>query len=108
MTERQYKAFCDNAENMRVYDGRGETDIYYCYKCGKIKTSVYRDKGVTPFTVRCECGHYMAHRHTESGVVDNPDMEWVRPTYAQYMELTDGAREHVENGGLVLKSELKD
>lgn len=30
LTEEQYKQLCEDAESMRVYDGRGTFDLYEC------------------------------------------------------------------------------
>lgn len=99
----------------KMFDGRGKgIDVYVCEKCGKQLYTRYKDKGVTPFTIRCRrevCNATMVHRTTiseqqaknEGLVVHN----WVRPTFEQLLKLSDGAIEHVLNGGLMLEDELK-
>jgi hypothetical protein len=102
-------------ESMSGYDGRGKgVDVYVCEKCGKQFYTRYKDKGVTPFTIRCRrevCNATMVHRTTisesqaknEGLVVHN----WVRPTFEQLLKLSEGAQEHVLDGGLMLDDELE-
>lgn len=106
LTKEQYEKKCAKFESAKMYDGRGTTDLYVCDKCGAQLRSVYDDKGVTPFTLQCKCGHFMTHVHTMSGVQPNVDIHWVRPSYEYYKALSEAAREHVEMGGLVKKSDL--
>ena len=53
----RYDAMMETAP-YQGYDGRGKgIDVYVCNKCGHKFYSVYRDRGVTPFTMACEgCG----------------------------------------------------
>ena len=111
----KYDKLVAEIESSKVYDGRGKgVDIYVCEKCGSQFYTRYKDKGVTPFTIRCRreaCGATMIHRGTISEehasncrlTVHN----WVRPTFEQLQTLSDGAIEHVLNGGLMLQDELE-
>ena len=113
--EKRYHELVSNIEQARMYDGCGKgIDVYVCEKCGKQFLTQYKNKGVTPFSIRCRrdaCNASMIHRFTvseeqaknEGLVVHN----WVRPTIEQLQNLNDGAIEHVLNGGLVLEEELK-
>ncbi len=113
--KRKYDKLVSEIESMSGYDGRGKgVDVYVCEKCGKQFYTRYKDKGVTPFTIRCrreDCNATMLHRATisesqaknEGLVVHN----WVRPTFEQLLKLSDGAQEHVLNGGLMLEDELE-
>lgn len=112
--KKSYDKLVAEIESARMYDGRGKgVDVYVCEKCGKQFYTRYKDKGVTPFTIRCRreaCNATMVHRATisesqaknEGLVVHN----WVRPTFKQLQKLNDGAQEHVLNGGLMLEDEL--
>lgn len=48
-------------EDAKIYDGRGEYNLYECNKCNNYKVTLYKDKGVTPFIMRCKCGGDMMH-----------------------------------------------
>ena len=113
--KQKYDKLVSEIESTRMFDGRGNgVDVYVCEKCGKQFLTRYKDKGVTPFTIRCrreECNATMIHRDTiseeqvknEGLVVHN----WVRPTFEQLLKLNEGAIKHVLNGGLMLEDELE-
>lgn len=113
--KQKYDQLVHGIESARMYDGRGKgVDVYVCEKCGKQFLTRYKDKGVTPFTIKCRrdaCNATMIHRGTiseeqaknESLVVHN----WVRPTFKQIQSLSRGAIEHVLRGGLMLEDELE-
>lgn len=110
----KFDKLVDGIESARMFDGRNKgVDIYVCEKCGTQFCTRYKDKGVTPFTLKCrriECGATMVHRDTISEreaeinrlVVHN----WVRPTFEQLLTLNAGTQEHVLKGGLILEEEL--
>ena len=110
----KFDKLVDGIESARMFDGRNKgVDIYVCEKCGTQFCTRYKDKGVTPFTIKCrriECGATMVHRGTISEreaeinrlVVHN----WVRPTFEQLLTLNAGTQEHVLKGGLILEEEL--
>lgn len=63
---RQYKKLVAGIEELKVYDGRGKgIDVYVCKRCnGKVLTR-YKDKGVTPFIMRCPyCENWAQHVDT--------------------------------------------
>jgi hypothetical protein len=110
----KFDKLVDGIESARMFDCRNKgVDIYVCEKCGTQFCTRYKDKGVTPFTLKCrriECGATMVHRGTISEreaeinrlVVHN----WVRPTFEQLLTLNAGTQEHVLKGGLILEEEL--
>lgn len=112
--KQKYDQLVAGIESAKMFDGRNSgVDIYVCEKCGKQFCTRYKDKGVTPFTIKCrrvECGATMIHRGTISEqeaehnriVVHN----WVRPTFEQLLTLDAGAQDHVLRGGLILEEEL--
>ena len=58
----QYNNMVASIEDAKIYDGRGEYNLYECNKCNNYKVTLYKDKGVTPFIMRCKCGGgYDAH-----------------------------------------------
>ena len=74
----QYNSMVASIEDAKIYDGRGEYNLYECNKCNNYKVTLYKDKGVTPFIMRCKCGGD-----------------------------SEGMRNHILNGGLILEDELK-
>ena len=111
--KQHYDEIVSIIETAKMFDGRGKgVDVYVCEKCGKQFYTRYKDKGVTPFTIKCRyCEHgTMTHDQTISEQVANVMAfevhNWVRPTYEQLLKLNEGAQEHVLNGGLMLEDEL--
>lgn len=113
--KQKYDQLVAGIESAKIFDGRDKgVDVYVCEKCGSQFYTRYKDKGVTPFTIRCrreDCGATMIHRGTISEeqaskcrlTVHN----WVRPTFEQLQSLNEGAIGHVLNGGLMLDEELE-
>lgn len=105
--EKQYNKLVSEIEEKRMYDGRGTVDRYVCDTCGHIIYTTYRDKGVTPYTMRCHrCGGTKYHdktydKKTVPSYVDVID--WYRPTLEQTLDMSEGMIEHVLNGGLILE-----
>lgn len=119
MTQKELKLKYDNLvgsiEKERIYDGRDRgVDVYTCKKCGAVKYTRYKDKGVTPFTIGCKCGCTMVHDKTISELIAVQEKatvhNWVRPPFEwldkQRKKNKQGMIDHVLNGGLVLESEL--
>lgn len=112
--KQQYDELVSGIETAKMFDGRNKgIDIYQCKECGFQFYTRYKDKGVTPFTVRCRnCNHGTAvHDKTiteqMASFLGVKVHNWVRPTFEQLLKLSDGAIEHVLNGGLILEDELK-
>lgn len=105
----QYNNMVASIEDAKIYDGRGEYNLYECNKCNNYKVTLYKDKGVTPFIMRCKCGGDMMH--TQSSKQAPPSYvkvhNWVRPSLEQTMSLSESMRNHILNGGLILEDELK-
>lgn len=113
--KQQYDELVSGIETAKMFDGRNKgVDVYVCKKCGKRFYTRYKDKGVTPFTIKCRhCEHgTMMHDQKISELVANfmafEVHNWVRPTFEQLQKLSDGAIEHVLNGGLMLEEELNN
>lgn len=112
--KQKYDKLVAEIESAKMFDGRGKgVDVYVCEKCAKQFYTRYKDKGVTPFTIRCRrdaCAATMIHRITISEAQAKNDglvvHNWVRPTFEQFLKLNEGAQEHVLNGGLMLEDEL--
>lgn len=105
--EKKYNELVKSIESKIMYDGRGKVDRYTCDTCGHIIYTTYRDKGVTPFTIRCtRCGGTKYHdktydKKTVPGYVNV--MDWYRPTLEQTLKMPDRVIEHILNGGLILE-----
>ena len=109
----KYDKLVAGIESAQIYDGRNTgVDVYVCEKCGHRFYTRYKDKGVTPFTIKCRnCEHGTAiHKDTISEQIANfmgfEVHDWVRPTFEQLQKFNEGAIEHVLNGGLMLEDEL--
>lgn len=63
----QYNSMVASIEDAKIYDGRGEYNLYECNKCNNYKVTLYKDKGVTPFIMRCKCGGYDAYEIFKAG-----------------------------------------
>ena len=90
----QYNNMVASIEDAKIYDGRGEYNLYECNKCNNYKVTLYKDKGVTSFIMRCKCGGDMMH--TKSSKQAPPSYvkvhNWVRPSLKQTMSLSKGMR----------------
>lgn len=104
--ERAYDKLVREIEELRMYDGRGTIDRYTCCECGNIIHTTYKDKGVTPFTIRCrKCGGIMGHTDTfNEPMKDVKVLNWYRPTLKATLKMSDGMIEHILNGGLILEN----
>lgn len=105
--EKRYAKMVSTIEKAKIYDGRGVYDLYECEKCKHQKITLYVDKGVTPFMIKCVCGNFMQHTKSYRSVPEYVRVfKWKRPTLEQLMNLSNGLIEHVLNGGLVLDSDI--
>lgn len=115
--KRKYNKLVSDIEGMRMFDGRNKgVDVYVCEKCGHKFYTRYKDKGVTPFTIKCrKCqSGSSVHDDTISEQIANfmafDVQNWVRPSFEQLNKFrkkgNDGVIEHVLNGGLLLETEL--
>lgn len=110
--EEKYNELVKSIETKRMYDGRGTVDRYTCDTCGHIIYTTYRDKGVTPYTMRCSrCGGTKYHDKTyDKKIVPNyvTVMDWYRPSLEDVLKMSDGMIEHVLNGGLLLDEPVEE
>lgn len=116
--KKKYDKLVSEIEETRMYDGRGKgVDVYLCERCNGVFLTRYRDKGVTPFTIKCRwCNEgYAMHKSTVSeqnaeemckrqGITVK---EWVRPSFEQLLKMNGGLQAHVLDGGLVLDEETE-
>ena len=105
--EKQYSDLVNRIEEMKMYDGRQTVDRYICDTCGHIIYTTYMDKGVTPYTIRCNrCGGTKYHDITydKKTVPDYVTvLNWYRPPLEDVLKMSDGMIKHVLMGGLVLE-----
>jgi hypothetical protein len=106
---KQYYDIVNSIEDAKMYDGRNTVDRYICDMCGCMIHTTYKDKGVTPFTIRCpKCNGTMYHRQTfRKDTVPNwvKVRNWYRPTLEQTLSMTDGMIQHILKGGLILEED---
>ena len=104
---RRYKKLVSEIEDSLMYDGRNFIDRYTCDRCGAVVYTTYKDKGVTPFCMKCNnCPGTMIHDETYDKtsfssveVVKN----WYRPSLEKTLKMSDTMVEHVLLGGLILE-----
>ena len=113
--KKQYDELVSTIASKRIYDGRGKgVDVYVCERCGHEFYTRYKDKGVTPFVIKCRnCDKGNAvHEDTISEEIaifmGYKVLNWVRPTFEQLQKLKEGEIQHVLQGGLMLEDELKN
>lgn len=111
---KKYNKLVSEIETIPMYDGRGEYNGYTCKKCGFITVTLYKDKGVTPFVIRCpKCGGSAMHditSHNPPPYIPEKYSEvknWVRPSLEQLLKMSPATIEHVLDGGLVFEEEIK-
>ena len=44
----QYNSMVASIEDAKIYDDRGEYNLYECNKCNNYKVTLYKDKGELP------------------------------------------------------------
>lgn len=63
----QYRKMLRMVQNVPMYDGRGRgTDVYVCSDCGRKFYTEYKDKGCTPFIIRCRFCKEGTMMHTQT------------------------------------------
>lgn len=104
---KRYNKLVEEIENMEIYDGRNTVDQYQCGKCHSRVFTTYKDKGVTPFAIRCPvCGGSMLHNRTFSKDTFPEDirvLNWSRPELKHLLKMNVFEIDHVLNGGLILE-----
>lgn len=84
------------------FDNAARKNAYECEDCGSYIVTVDREPGVTPFMVGCgNCGAMAKSKFYRVQAYLEPTHEWYRPE--TLAGLKGGVREHVENGGLLLR-----
>ena len=90
----------------------GSVNVYTCQKCKGFTVTVDLVEGVTPFMIRCRAKQFMGgicDGMAESGFYRQPApaapaWEWYRPDAEEIERLDLGTREHVKQGGLLLRA----
>ena len=86
---------------------KGRKNIYTCETCGGHVVTVDRDEGVTPFAIQCRSapigcpGTMYSSMYRVFDQRMRASWEWYRPSAVEV--LSDGERQHVKNGGLLLR-----
>ena len=84
------------------------------YTCpnGHVTVTIRLDEGVTPFALRCHqklnekhnCTEFAKSAFYQCDQSLNPEYEWFKPT--DIKKVAKGLREHVKQGGLVLRKHI--
>jgi hypothetical protein len=85
---------------------QGKKNIYTCQACFEHIVTVDLDDGVTPFMINCRCtegckGMMQSSMYRVFDQTMRAGFEWYKP--ASSADLPPGSREHVEQGGLLLR-----
>lgn len=87
---------------------KGLLNIYTCRLCGGHIVTIDKDEGSTPFQLACRategCNGPMQssmYRVFDQGM--RPSHEWYKPDQHECEHLSDGERQHVGMGGLLLR-----
>lgn len=92
--------------------GHHGINAYHCQKCGRNTVTIDVDPGVTPMFLGCRRTEGCTGSAVSSGypeakppqhVLDHLDWEWALPTGFEYARLDAAMRDHVDQGGLVLR-----
>ena len=86
-------------------------NVYTCQVCHKFFVTVDVDDGVTPFMTECKEAGCKGGAHSSfypTGPrpprIPAPTYEWYKPDAAEMASLSGGVRQHVEQGGLLLRA----
>lgn len=90
---------------------KGKINVYSC-TCGHRMVTIDREDGTTPGGMRCKgrrC-HELAWSNWYAAwcQVLTPTHEFIRPDAATYAKLDGPARDHVDQGGLILRRIRKE
>jgi len=82
------------------------TNCYQCFACGHRIITIDKDVGVTPFMVACEkegCKDNMRSNFYSIPPDAVPTHEWYKPDENEFNGLNEWNKDHVRNGGLLLR-----
>lgn len=104
----RYKQLLSRMVGLKMYYGCEKIDVYVCGCCGRSVLTTYRNKGVTPFIIRCPFCKSANMRHNLTLLRKDFSgkqkvLEWYRPSFNELIKMSNGAIEHVLFGGLILK-----
>lgn len=92
---------------------QGKKNIYTCASCGEHVVTVDIHEGVTPFMIQCRSdkspgckGLMQSSMYRVFDQSMKPDFEWYKPSAVEHVELA--SRDHVSQGGLLLRSARTD
>jgi len=80
---------------------------YLCETCGLVTVTVDKHPGVTPFVLSCRMegcrGITQSMMYPPAMTFDVPLWEWYRPSADENKTLDSYTKDHVRNGGLLLR-----
>lgn len=90
----------------RATQGYVKKNVYLCDDCGGGFVSADLEEGVTPFMTKCVfCGgtaSSLFYNVPQEILANKPArLEWYKPGVREYRKLSDGAKAHVDKGGLI-------
>jgi hypothetical protein len=89
----------------------GAKNAWHCGECGRFTVAVHVDEGVTPFVIGCRATPGCQGLARSIFYPPEPwpswapeaEWEWYRPTPSERQGLAPEVREHVREGGLLLR-----
>ena len=102
---KEIEARYNQLASKKMPEGKDMVNCYHCWNCGNIIKTVNKDDGVTPVIIQCEvCGFEATSNFYLDLCPDKPSThEWYRPSLKFVLKTTPSVREHVLNGGLLLR-----
>ncbi len=93
---------------------KGAENVYTCRVCHGYTVTVDRDEGVTPFLLDCrasgkwgDCSGQAESAFYPKGPrplhIPAPAWEWYKPEADEYKWLSGAIKEHVDQGGLLIR-----
>lgn len=105
MNQQEYEAAITELEKTYLPDKRGRYDLYVCNKCGEFIVTTCQDKGYTLDIIQCpHCSFGLMHFKRSFYNADSAVKYhvWRRPTYEEFVEMSDRIKEQVLNGMLIV------
>lgn len=97
----------------------GKKNAYWCHACQRYTVTIDRDVGTTPYYIKCrttdscnQLARSMSYPKepwpmTHPDLQRKPKWEWYKPSPEETKGLIPTSRDHVEQGGLLLRAVTK-
>lgn len=102
---KEIEARYNQLASKKMPEGKDMVNCYRCHNCGNIIKTVNTEDGVTPFVIQCDkCnGEATSLMYIDVLPDEVATYEWYRPSLKFVLKTTTSVREHVLNGGLILR-----